>query len=284
MNFFIVDDDPAVRAMLVEIIEDEELGKVVGEAESGVEIDSDLLQMKNVDILLIDHLMPRKDGLDTIRDLKGFRGEIVMISQVSAHKVREEAYRLGIYNYIMKPIIRSEVERVLSNLIKMVRQERKIRRILGDREKDNGLNPLIRAGIEELKALKIYGVSGSQELLDLLLLLEQHEKEYGIFHEIPNLKKLYEQLARKRLGQDADSVQINRKVKKIERRLGRAIERSYDHFSAMLADDYMYHISLENASRYFDYHGIRNRSVRIKKFLMVFYQEAKQLRDRLQQQ
>ncbi len=228
--------------------------------------------------------MPRKDGLETIRDLKGFRGEIVMISQVSAHKVRDEAYHLGIYNYILKPIIRSEVNRVLSNLIKMIRQERKLKRMLGKREKDNAeVNPLIQAGIVELKALKIYGLSGGQEMLDLLLLLEQHEQEYGVFHEIPHLKRLYEQLAKKRLGQDADSVQINRKIKKIERRLSRAIERSYDHFSAMLADDYLYHISLEHAGRYFDYHGMRNRSVRIKKFLMVLYQEAKQLRDRLQQ-
>lgn len=40
MNYFIIDDDPAIRAMLTDLIEDEDLGKVVGEAEDGSLVDN----------------------------------------------------------------------------------------------------------------------------------------------------------------------------------------------------------------------------------------------------
>lgn len=46
MNYFIIDDDPAIRGMLTEMIEDEDLGKVVGEAEDGSLVNNGLLFLK----------------------------------------------------------------------------------------------------------------------------------------------------------------------------------------------------------------------------------------------
>lgn len=53
MNYFIIDDDPAIRAMLTDMIEDEDLGKVVGEAEDGSLVDNGLLALKKVEVVLI---------------------------------------------------------------------------------------------------------------------------------------------------------------------------------------------------------------------------------------
>ncbi len=52
LRFFIVDDDFAVHSMVKEIIEDADLGETVDMAEDGEEISSELLNLKNVDILL----------------------------------------------------------------------------------------------------------------------------------------------------------------------------------------------------------------------------------------
>ena len=83
MRFFIVDDDEVIRSMLTEIIEDYDLGEVVGEAENGAAINGHLLTSKAIDILMIDLLMPIKDGIETVRDLMPeFKGRIVMFSQV----------------------------------------------------------------------------------------------------------------------------------------------------------------------------------------------------------
>ncbi|MGE5703789.1 MAG: response regulator, partial [Clostridia bacterium] len=85
MRFFLADDDPAVRLMLDQIIEDADLGVVVGEADDGIAVDHTLLSLKQVDILLIDLLMPQRDGIETVRQLiPDFEGKIIMISQIES--------------------------------------------------------------------------------------------------------------------------------------------------------------------------------------------------------
>ena len=92
MRYFIVDDDPGVRSMLMDIIEDEGLGDIAGEAEDGAHITAELLELHKVDVLLIDLLMPQRDGIQTIRALEGrFNGKIVMISQIESKNMIGEA-------------------------------------------------------------------------------------------------------------------------------------------------------------------------------------------------
>jgi len=69
MRYFIVDDDTAFRVMLAEIIEEDGLNEVVGEAQDGSEIDAELLSMNRIDILILDLLMPQRDGIETARSL-----------------------------------------------------------------------------------------------------------------------------------------------------------------------------------------------------------------------
>ena len=117
MNFFIVDDDEVVRSMIKEIIEDYDLGKVVGESEDGSYINTDILTFKKVDILIIDLLMPIKDGIQTVQDLgPSFDFKIIMLSQVEDKKIIGDAYSLNIEYYITKPINRLEVIKVIEKV------------------------------------------------------------------------------------------------------------------------------------------------------------------------
>ncbi len=107
MRFFIADDDRAVRSILRQIIEDEDLGEAVGEADDGSQVEGHMLQFKQIDILLIDLLKPGRDGIETIRQIqKTYSGKIVMISQVEAKEMVGEAYSLGIEYFIHKPILK----------------------------------------------------------------------------------------------------------------------------------------------------------------------------------
>jgi two-component system response regulator YcbB len=95
MFFYITDDDEVFRSMLSQIIEDEELGDVLGEAEDGSCLDAHTLALKHVDILFIDLLMPIQDGIETIRRIApSFKGKIIMISQVESKELIGEAYSL----------------------------------------------------------------------------------------------------------------------------------------------------------------------------------------------
>lgn len=46
MYFYIVDDEKAVRSMLAQIIEDEDLGEVTGEAEDGLSLEQHMPILK----------------------------------------------------------------------------------------------------------------------------------------------------------------------------------------------------------------------------------------------
>ena len=93
MRFCITDDDSAIRSTLSQLIEDEDLGEVVEEVVDGSFLDASTLNLKQIDILFIDLLMPGRDGIETIRHLKdSFKGKMIMISQVESKELIGEAY------------------------------------------------------------------------------------------------------------------------------------------------------------------------------------------------
>ena len=106
MYFYIVDDEKAVRSMLAQIIEDEDLGEVIGEAEDGLSLE------QHMPILKDRHFIYRFVNADsrwnkTIRQIKpSFKGKIIMVSQVESKELIAEAYSLGVEYYIIKPINR----------------------------------------------------------------------------------------------------------------------------------------------------------------------------------
>lgn len=127
MRFFIADDDRAIRSILGQIIEDEDLGEVVDEADDGVGLEAHSLNLKKVDILLIDLLMPARDGIQTIRHIHPeFKGKVIMISQVEAKEMMAEAYELGIEYYIHKPVNRIEIVSVIRKVMERIKLEKSI--------------------------------------------------------------------------------------------------------------------------------------------------------------
>ena len=101
----IVDDDRAVRRILAGIIENNNLGQIVGEAGDGEEAEKKISVLEP-DIVLMDFLLPGKDGLEVIKSLKqrGVRTHFIMISQVEDQAMISQAYQGGIEFFIHKPI------------------------------------------------------------------------------------------------------------------------------------------------------------------------------------
>ena len=125
--YYIVEDDPSVINVLQDIIEDRNLGTVVGTSgEDGADIDEIL--MKKPDIILVDFLMPGKDGMQVVRELRerGCTAKIVMISQVSSKDMIGKAYSAGIDFFINKPINLIEVISVLKNVEVQLKNEKAI--------------------------------------------------------------------------------------------------------------------------------------------------------------
>jgi two-component system response regulator YcbB len=305
MHFYLIDDDEVHRSMLAQIIEDENLGDVVGEAEDGSVLDENLIVLKYVDILFIDLLMPNRDGIETIRSLRGkFAGKIIMISQVESKELIGEAYSLGVEYYITKPINRVEVLTIIRNVIERIHLEKSIFDI--QKTLTNVLNlqqpkqeitqawkqsSITTAGEFLLSELGIVGESGSKDLLDILQYLNQYEQDHPFEQQFPPLKEIFVQITLKKMGTSASQVDINREVKASEQRVRRAIYQSLNHLASLGLADFL-NAKFENyASKFFDFTIVRQKMtelqkdskvssstrVNTKKFIQILYFESKRL-------
>ncbi|MEI2355409.1 response regulator [Mesobacillus zeae] len=307
MNFFIVDDSAPVRAMLANIIEDEDLGVVKGEAGDGSEVYSDELQNADIDVLLIDLLMPNRDGIETVREIApSFKGKIIMVSQVETKDMIGEAYSLGVEYYITKPINRLEVVSVLKKVCEHLLLEKSIINIQKSLNVLGSFNPkaepqswtkrlpcsIVSAGKTVLLELGILAESGSKDLLDMLSIMAQLEKE-GV-RETPALKDLYEKIVEKRYGPTVPPAEVKKETKAGEQRVRRAIHQALEHIASLGLTDFA-NPKFENySSKFFDYSQVRMKMmelesrgdlplshsrINIRKFIQALYMEAKQLQD-----
>lgn len=129
LKVLIVDDEESTRELLRISIDWEAIGyEVIGEAGNGEEalvmIDADM-----PDVVLTDIYMPYMDGLElSSRILKGYPDMKVVI--VTGHDDFEYARRgikIGVYDYITKPIDEVEIENTLSRLRLLVDEEREMK-------------------------------------------------------------------------------------------------------------------------------------------------------------
>ncbi|MDO3675863.1 response regulator [Paenibacillus ehimensis] len=307
MRFFITDDDPAVRRMLAQLIEDEDLGEVAGEAADGADVDAGLLAVTRTDIWLIDLLMPKRDGIETVREIApSFPGKIIMLSQVESKDMIGEAYALGVEYYITKPINRLEVLSVIRKVEERMRLARSIQNIrqsllglddggLGKaaapRERDRDSAGISAAGRYLFSELGITGEIGCKDLLAMLQILAEHDDAASGHRDFPQLRELFRAAAVRKLGDKTDEAVIKKEIKAAEQRVRRTIHQALSHLASLGLTDYS-NIKFENyASKFFDFTEVRKRMleledesgevvsqvrINVKKFIQVLYLEAKQ--------
>jgi two-component system response regulator YcbB len=303
LKFFIVDDSLTVRAMLSNIIEEEDLGIIAGEAEDGSEVYADVLTENEIDILLIDLLMPNRDGIETVREIAPyFRGKIIMISQVETKDMIGEAYSLGVEHYITKPINRLEVVSILKKVCDHLLMEKSLHDIQQslsflqshsqkqetEIHYQNIHHPIITQGKNILLELGVIGECGMKDLLDILWVLSCLEKE-GI-RETPPLKDLYRKVIEKRMGPNISAQKVQKEIKAGEQRIRRAIHQALEHIASLGLTDYTNPTFENYASRFFDYSQVRMKMleledkiqndtthsrINIKKFIQALFLEAK---------
>ena len=100
-KFIIIDDDMGIITMLKNIIRQNKLGKVVAEYTDGEDTVDEIL-FYNPDIVLIDYLLPSMDGVEIVNKIldRGFKGKIIMISQVEDQHMVANAYKSGVLFFI----------------------------------------------------------------------------------------------------------------------------------------------------------------------------------------
>ena len=114
----VVDDSVTVRKVTTRFLERE--GFKVITARDGIEA-MKLLQDHLPDVMLLDIEMPRMDGFDVARRVKGNEElkniPIIMITSRTGEKHRDRAFALGVEQYLGKPYQEETLLETISELI-----------------------------------------------------------------------------------------------------------------------------------------------------------------------
>ena len=169
-HILIVDDEPAIRASLRGVLEDE--GYRVTAAPGG----SDALAAiadDGHDLIFLDIWMPGLDGLETLTEIKRLRPEatVVMISGHGTIETALKAARLGAYDFIEKPLSLEKTLLTVARALEHARLEREnaaLRAQLSERSEIIGETGVMRRLREQIATaapssgrVLIHGENGS---------------------------------------------------------------------------------------------------------------------------
>jgi two-component system response regulator YcbB len=244
---YIVDDDIAVVKALENIIEDKDLGNVVGFNTDGVEA---VKEIKNLipDIVLVDFLMPKIEGVELVKKIREENLDIkfVMISQVDSKDMVGKAYKSGIEFFINKPINIIEIERVIKNVSRTLQMDRKLKSIesLFRKEKeverqDNRIDKDELYIKSILSRLGIMGEKGSEEILKICNYLI---KSKSSIMDV-KLKKL------------CDIIFENPAA--AEQRIRRAVKKGLSNMANLGIEDYLNETFTRYSNRLYDFQEVR---------------------------
>ncbi len=121
-KILVVDYEQAVCKELLLFLE--EKGYSVVEAYSGDEAVAKYT-LERPDVVLLDILMPGKDGIVTLRELKAIDPDasVIMVTAVHEEDIAKQAMAEGAFDYITKPVNREYLEMALMTKLALIEKD-----------------------------------------------------------------------------------------------------------------------------------------------------------------
>lgn len=132
MRIVIVEDEAPIREGIARILgkisSDYELTGTAADGESGYE----LIRQTEPDLVIMDIRMPKMDGLTMLKKLRQeqVKSKVIVLSAYSDFSYAQQAIRLGIVNYLLKPINLADLRNALSQVEEMCRKEQQTEKVL----------------------------------------------------------------------------------------------------------------------------------------------------------
>ncbi|MCM3587482.1 response regulator [Mesobacillus maritimus] len=124
-NIVIVDDEPRTRQGLQRTLESWNNGEyTILTAESGEDV-LRIADERKIHILLSDIRMPEMTGLQLLKTMKekGMSPVVIVISAYSEFEYAQEALRLGVVNYLLKPIGKKKLIEAVEEAVKVLEKQ-----------------------------------------------------------------------------------------------------------------------------------------------------------------
>ena len=127
INLAIADDNERILDLLGEIVSSDKELNLVGKTNNGEDMYR-LIREKEPDVVLLDLIMPKMDGLSVIdmvnndKELKK-QPDFIVVTAVGQERITEDAFKKGASYYIMKPFHNDVVVNRIKSANQMVRHE-----------------------------------------------------------------------------------------------------------------------------------------------------------------
>lgn len=155
-KILIADDSAMNRAILTEMLGD---GYEILEAENGRQAVAILQSATDIDLLLLDIMMPEMDGFEVLAMMNKYHWidevPVIMISAENASSYVERAYDLGATDYISRPFDMAVVRRRVINTLMLYAKQKRLVRLVSEqvyeKEKSNSTMINILSHIVEFR-------------------------------------------------------------------------------------------------------------------------------------
>ena len=232
MKFYILDDLISSVKVMSNIIESSNLGEIIGtntNSEKGV---AEILA-KKPDIVLVDLLMPVKDGITVVNEVREVNPDIsfIMVSQVVDKNMISDAYNAGIEFFITKPNNRIEIENVIRRVLETKQMETVlsgIRSVMGQPSPASQHATPEKSGDEFTAKVKkilgsvgMLGESGTKDILNVCNYLNRNNLNYDSKTTLNDY-----------------AAHLNEDPKSVKQRIRRAIKRGLTNVASLGIEDY----------------------------------------------
>ena len=121
INILMIDDNINLIEMVKEYFKDNEEVNIAFEAHDGEEgIDEITKNKDKIDLIILDLIMPNKDGIYVLNEMKkrGINKKVIVATSYNAAEVIREVSEFGVNYYILKPFDLSDLEKRIYDITK----------------------------------------------------------------------------------------------------------------------------------------------------------------------
>ena len=118
LTVMLCDDSPLIRKKLAEMLSRIGITNIIN-AEDGEQA-VDIYKEKKPDLVFMDIVMPRKTGIEALREIRGFDSEarVVMASTVGTQGNLIAAIKEGAFEFLQKPVKEEDVLKIINRMLK----------------------------------------------------------------------------------------------------------------------------------------------------------------------
>jgi len=125
VKLLIVDDEPTIRRGIRESIDWERQGvRIVGEADNGEQAMAQVRSLRP-DVVLVDIVMPRRDGLSFCEQCRREfpHTRLIIVSGHDEFALAQKAIRIGVDDYLLKPVGAEQMIEVVAKAAQSLRRQ-----------------------------------------------------------------------------------------------------------------------------------------------------------------